>query len=1024
MTSDGAAASTPPADLRRGSRRRPFYQPSETLHLNRRMGHGVQYAFLRDALRKVSPQKEAAIRRGNMRKILSRRSDLVEIPAAMEGDGAVSSSPSPEMSSSPLQERQQQRSLARARMHVLNNKRMRINRIRTRPTVSLPRKHWLFIANGPPLQLEDLSAQSPSIFEEDTGKLEEKIEELKRRRGLKADPFDETKPFWQRRSLERNVKWELPEPSDAPEGSEGAGGKEEGAAELSDVRLISPERSVLIAGRDGSSSALRVPVFHRQETASLPLKGDRAGRTDLRTSTEEEEGEEAHTDSMGHLPDSSFPSLPGGAPSFPSMPSPEASTSASSRRTMTHAGRYRDEGEHRAGRRVVGRARSLLRLESRLKAKDKATEEALQPGACIQALMQGDSADGGREEEKDPRTGEGQEEKGEEDQHDWQRQSQSEQTTRKRQTQDVHMFDSGTNLIRTLKEKALAFEQTGVNPDLMDNIADALRYYPGIERQQRRAEMQQFEKSVEEVIQEGLGSTENFNQMIKARGLQGRFDDALQIFDKMRDLGFQANGDSYVALMQAAAVKKDASAARLLFLRMRSEMLEATPKVYGALIKAHVAEGDLNAAFSLLRKMEDEGLQGDVIIYTTLIDGCVKRNKLKKAWQTFHDARTWKNIEPDEVLFTVMIKAAAKRAEAEKALNMYDDMRASGKAPTDVTYTELIHACARRPDYLRRAFDFYNQMIAEDMPLTEQVFNHLLSACGVAGNVKKAKEVVKEMGRRQIPLSSPMYVSLISVFASAMRLPGVNDHERLCNIRYAWHVMRDAQQKGVPLKAKHLNAVMRVYIQGGFSQYAVDMLREYHRFGIDPDGGAYHQLLVMLGEDLKDPGRFFALWEYMRMNTKVKPSIPLMQLALKTAISSRSASLTVRTLREMYEAKVMPSPELVDTLARVGRRISEIHRLVAAFVQLEKTETFLKAKKETALVQAKLDEHELRLSAEGKTSKSWSEEEKIREKHFDNKRKIFGKPRLPRGEYRDLQKKGGEPWAKKVDRPKPMLLQP
>ena len=65
-----------------------------------------------------------------------------------------------------------------------------------------------------------------------------------------------------------------------------------------------------------------------------------------------------------------------------------------------------------------------------------------------------------------------------------------------------------------------------------------------------------------------------------------------------------------------------------------------------------------------------------------------------KAFELFHNLRTWRGMKPDEVLFTVMIKACEKNNEAERALNLLDDLRTSRLYPTDITYRELIKVMA------------------------------------------------------------------------------------------------------------------------------------------------------------------------------------------------------------------------------------------------------------------------------------------------------------------------------------------
>ncbi|PHJ21869.1 pentatricopeptide repeat domain-containing protein [Cystoisospora suis] len=642
--------------------------------------------------------------------------------------------------------------------------------------------------------------------------------------------------------------------------------------------------------------------------------------------------------------------------------------------------------------------------------------------------------------------------------------SQAKMTKEEREGGD-YLLDAGGELIRQLKKQALEYEATGVDPSLLEVLSSvALPYYPGIERQVRLKEMKSLAKmsfsdllsltmkspspegqrgeaknSVNPLLGEGSGISlcvKNCNALIKAKAHEGDLEGALEIYEKMIQHSLFPDEETFVHLIYGAGKKKDPAAARLLFLKMRSSFhtIEPTNRIYSSLIQAHVLSHDLSSAFALLRKMEDENLQPDCVIYTSLIDGLIKEKKIKKAWRLFWNLRTWKKIEPDEVLFTIMIKACALKGESERALNLLDDLRQSGLYPTDITYMEVIHACCDRKDFASKCFEFYHQMKAEDMPITLPVYSFLLRACVTTGNVKRAKNIVREMIERRIPLNSYIYSLLIRAFASAMRLPHVNDHERCANIRYAWYLLQDMRIKKIPIEVKTLNALLEVYIAGGFAQYAVDLLKYFPQFECEPDIYTYKALLTMFAKDLKDVGRFFALWTYMRTHTSLRPSPGLLHMALETAIVSQSAKQTLKILQEMYSLKVYPTPQLTARLVRVGRDITAIHHMIGLFIQLEKKEVYDQNRKTQQLIQTEIDEYELKtfqekgvtISGKGRNA---TPEQEVRKEFFKKKGKLekekYGgnrRPWLPLGEYLQSKQKGGEAYALKHDKPRPPLI--
>ncbi|CAK0824371.1 unnamed protein product [Prorocentrum cordatum] len=582
----------------------------------------------------------------------------------------------------------------------------------------------------------------------------------------------------------------------------------------------------------------------------------------------------------------------------------------------------------------------------------------------------------------------------------------------------------GESLIAALRERAADFERTGVHPDLKESLEEALRHQPGTERAARLREMQACTLDFESLVTQGKASVANLNELVRAQALQGRMDEALRTHDAMKTHGYEPDDGTFVSLLLGAVQLRDPVLARRLFLKMREQLIAPTLKVYSALIKAHTVAGDVASAMSLVRKMEDERVMPDLVVHTVVIDGLVARGDLSKAWEEFHSIRTWKLIQPDEVLFTVMIKACAQAQEAERALNLLDDLRTCGLYPTDITYGELIHAMATSAYHARKAFDFFRQMQAEDMPLSPFIFEKLLQACRVLGDAKRAQGLILEMRQCGVLMQPPMFSHIVGLFATAMRRPKVTEMERLQNLRCTWHAVAEARRCcGDALDwTQLLNEVMGVYVAGGFSQHAVEMLQQYPLFGASPDAATYRHLLEMLGRDLQDTGRFFALWERL----PGKPEVPndLYHLALEVALETRSAKRTCAVLEEMLSSKVFPTPQLTDRLAKVGRHVTQVHLLVARFVSLNKTAKVAEAKREKELLQTHMDERELELAAVGLTRKSPTPEQEVRTKHFEtlHKRGFFRRPWLPYEEYKASKEKGGEAYAKRRDRPRPNLL--
>merc|ERR1712166_147948 len=111
---------------------------------------------------------------------------------------------------------------------------------------------------------------------------------------------------------------------------------------------------------------------------------------------------------------------------------------------------------------------------------------------------------------------------------------------------------------------------------------------------------------------------------------------------------------------------------------------------------------------------------------------------------------------------------------------------------------------------------------------------------------------------------------------------------------------------------------------------------------------------------MKDVGRFFVLWDMVpKTDLASRPSEEMYHLALDMAIQAKSAKLTCAVLEEFITARVLPSPDLAEKLAKAGRHVTQIHLLVGRLVTMNRETIKLDAERETAMLQTRMDEREL-----------------------------------------------------------------
>ncbi|EAN33102.1 PPR repeat family protein [Theileria parva strain Muguga] len=486
-------------------------------------------------------------------------------------------------------------------------------------------------------------------------------------------------------------------------------------------------------------------------------------------------------------------------------------------------------------------------------------------------------------------------------------------------------------------------------------------------------------ETVDSIVSSGVDVPERLNLLIKERALRGLSDQCLEILSEIKRLKIPLSIEAYNNCLISCMKTNNAKLSRYLFLCLRSDLLTPDLRTYTLMIKTHVNSGDISSAFSLYRKMENEGTKADLVVFSVLIDCLVKEKHIKDAWSLFNYMRTWRLIEPDEVLFTIMIKSCSYSREAEKALNLYQEMLTMNKFPTIYTYIELINCLSNRKEYFHQCFQFYNQIKAQEYPINSHILLLLLQSCCTVGNVRKAKEVILEARTMGIKPTLEMYNVYIKTLAAQMKLSKLTENEKINNINKTWSIVQsllplynynnalnsensenkdlvpEDSDKGKLVRL--LNSVILVYENGGYYEYAMDVLNCFQVFNITPDYMTYFILLRMVGPKMKDPGRFFTLWSQAK--TQIEPKKTLLCMALDMAILSRSAKRTLEILNDMHNAKVFPTPALMKRLYESGKKITQIHLMINNLVTLQRKMTYQEKLNDSKILQTYVDEFEL-----------------------------------------------------------------
>lgn len=203
-----------------------------------------------------------------------------------------------------------------------------------------------------------------------------------------------------------------------------------------------------------------------------------------------------------------------------------------------------------------------------------------------------------------------------------------------------------------------------------------------------------------------------YNTMIDAYAIQGRYEDADEVFKMLKKSKLRPDQITYTTLIKASI--KEGNLARALDLLDDMKWIGIAPDLvtYNRVIEALCNSNRLYEAKDLVNEMELTKVKPDSMTYVLLMSGLLKANKpgpcLTLFESAFADQRTTALTENVQ-LYTTAITAAAALGDHERALELVSRMNSAGVKPNKKTLTALMGACIAGKQY-NAAVDVFSKI--------------------------------------------------------------------------------------------------------------------------------------------------------------------------------------------------------------------------------------------------------------------------------------------------------------------------
>lgn len=250
----------------------------------------------------------------------------------------------------------------------------------------------------------------------------------------------------------------------------------------------------------------------------------------------------------------------------------------------------------------------------------------------------------------------------------------------------------------------------------------------------------------------------------------GQFEEALKLFDEMRQLGFRPDGFVIPSVLKACAGISDLKKGR---------------KIHEYIVRT--------------------GIESDVFVYNALVDMYSKCRNLEAARQVFDEMP-----QRDMVSWNAMIAGYAQNGQADKALEMLGRMDSEGVKPNVTSWNAVIAGFSQQPweDGVKKALEVFWRMQLAGMEPTVISWNLVIGVCAERGLGYLALKFLREM---QLNWLKPNLVTVASVLLACANLSSLGHGKEIHG-----YIIRNRLEADVVVGS----ALVDMYVKCGSLEYA------------------------------------------------------------------------------------------------------------------------------------------------------------------------------------------------------------
>ncbi|KAG1461675.1 hypothetical protein G6F46_001657 [Rhizopus delemar] len=313
-------------------------------------------------------------------------------------------------------------------------------------------------------------------------------------------------------------------------------------------------------------------------------------------------------------------------------------------------------------------------------------------------------------------------------------------------------------------------------------------------------------------------STKTFLPLLGYYANKGDSQSAHRIASLLIEANLPATSHVYAALLKSHAKARDIAGTERLFEAYKKRW-GPDISIYNTLLYAYAKNNEMEKVFETYRLMNSVKVEPNEKTYGILMY-FYSRRKDVQAVEAIMDTMTTNGILPGPICKTILMQTYFEAHRTSEARSIMDQMLQTGLEPSPYTWSILVNGCAKaneldfaesilqeaiersknsplhQKNILRNVNVQYTRNIApyetvvpqtiEDLldtadeslmagksVLSSYLFSPLIDAYSKNGNFNRAKELFNKMVELHVPVTVPVYVTLMSMFQNEKRYDAV-----------------------------------------------------------------------------------------------------------------------------------------------------------------------------------------------------------------------------------------------------------